>query len=44
VCTADNTPSADYWLVEIAGLETGLSVDMLRYPTMQVRILPYATN
>lgn len=30
-----NTPSADYWLVEIAGLETGLSVDMLRYPTMQ---------
>ena len=25
----------DYWLIEIAGLETGLSVDMLRYPTMQ---------
>jgi hypothetical protein len=30
-----NTPSADYWLIEIAGLETGLSADMLRYPTMQ---------
>ena len=30
-----NTPSADYWLVEIAAFETGLSADMLRYPTMQ---------
>ena len=25
-----NTPSADYWLVEIAAFETGLSADMLR--------------
>ena len=35
MCIDYNTPSADYWLIEIAGLETGLSADMLRYPTMQ---------
>ena len=29
-----DTPSADYWLVEISGLPSGLSADLLRYTTM----------
>ena len=29
-----DTDSADYWLVEISGLPSGLSADMLRYTTM----------
>ena len=31
-----DTPSADYWLVEMSGLPSGLSADMLRYTTMKV--------
>ena len=30
-----DTPSADYWLVEMSGLPSGLSADMLRYTTMK---------
>jgi hypothetical protein len=29
-----NTVDADYWLVEIAGFETGVSQDLLLYTTM----------
>ena len=29
-----DTPNADYWLVEISGLPSGLSADLLRYTTM----------
>ena len=30
-----DTSEADYWLTEISGLPSGLSADMLRYPTMR---------
>ena len=30
-----NTCDADYWLIEIAGFETGVSQDLLRYTSMQ---------
>ena len=29
-----NTGNPDYWLLEIAAVQTGLGSDMLRYPTM----------
>ena len=36
-----NTASADYWLIEIAAVESGLSADMLRCPSFCVVVARY---